>query len=104
MQKIGTRPLIGVKNGKIKPIGIKKVRDIASALFEEFEKRTSEIKLENGIIRVAITHADNLKEAIKLKEMIEKLKNCEIVFVNLIGNIIGGLAGPDAIALAWQYD
>jgi DegV family protein with EDD domain len=101
MQKIGIRPLMGIKDGKIKPIGIKKgVKDIATALFKEFETKIS--KVENKIVEVAITHADNLKEAEKLKEMIEKIKNCEIIFVNLIGNILGGLAGPGAIALAWQ--
>lgn len=102
MQKIGIKLLLGIRNGKIKPIGIKKgVKDIASALFEEFEVKISKLKPDK-IIKVAITHAQNLKEAMKLKEMIEKIKNTEISFINLIGNILGGLAGPGAIALAWQ--
>jgi DegV family protein with EDD domain len=103
MQKIGIRPLLGIKNGKIKPIGIKKgVKDISTALYKEFENKISKVK--NKIVKVAITHADNLTEAIKLKEMIEKIKISEIVFINLIGNILGGLAGPGTLALAWQYD
>lgn len=103
LQKIGIRPLLGIKNGKIKPVGIKRgVRDIATALFKEFEKRIS--KIENKIVRVAITHADNEREAIKLKEMVEKIKNVKISFLNLIGNILGGIAGPGAISLSWQHD
>ncbi|KPJ57535.1 hypothetical protein AMJ49_00190 [Parcubacteria bacterium DG_74_2] len=102
MQKIGVRPLLGVKKGEIKPIGIKKgVKDIATALFKEFETKLSKLK-SNGIIKVAITHADNLKEAIELKEMVQNLKNTEISFINLIGNILGGLTGPGALALTWQ--
>jgi len=102
MQKIGIRPLLGTKNGLIKPVGIVKgVKDIASALFKEFEKRISKVK-KTEKIKVVITHADNSKEAEKLVEMVRKIKNCELVFVNLVGNILGGLAGPGAIALAWQ--
>ena len=102
MQKIGIRPLLGTKNGLIKPVGIVKgVKDIASALFKEFEKRISRVKTTEKI-KVAITHCDNLKETKKLIGMIEKLKNCEVVFINLVGNILGGLAGPGASALAWQ--
>lgn len=105
MQKMGIRPLLGVKRGVIKPVGIKKgVKDIATSLFKEFEARISKIQLKSGIIKVAITHGDNLTEAIRLKEMLERVKNCEIVFVNLIGNVLGGLAGPKTIVLAWQYD
>ena len=102
MQKLGVRPLLGTKNGEIKPIGIKRgVKDIATALFQELEKGISKVKGEEKI-KVVITHADNENEAKKLKTMIEGLKNCEVVFVNLIGNIIGGLAGPGALTLSWQ--
>jgi DegV family protein with EDD domain len=102
MQKIGIRPLLGIKNGKIRPVGIKKTKDIATALFEEFKNKIS--KIEEKIVKIAITHADNLKEAEKLNEMVQKLKNVEISFLNLIGNVLGGLAGPGAIALAWQEE
>jgi len=102
MQKIGIRSLLGIKNGKIRPIGIKKTKDIATALFEEFENKIS--KIEGKIVKIAITHADNLKEVEKLKKMVQKLKNVEISFLNLIGNVLGGLAGPGTIALAWQEE
>jgi len=101
-QKIGIRPLIGVKRGKVKFVGVKKGKEIATCLFKEFESKLSKFKKEK--IKVAITHADNLKEALKLKKMIEKIKNCEIVFINLISEVLGGLAGPGTVALAWQYD
>ena len=101
MQKFGIRPLLGAKNGLIKPIGIKKgVKDLATALFKDFETKISKIK--NKKIHVAITHADNWEEAKKLKELVNKIENAEIVFISLIGNILGGLAGPGALTLGWQ--
>lgn len=101
MQKIGLRPLIAIKRGRIIPIGIKRgAKDMATALFREFESRISKIKDKK--IKVAITHADNLGEAQKLKEMIEGIKNTEVVFMNLICNVLGGVAGPGTIALSWQ--
>ncbi len=103
-QKIGIIPFLGIKKGKIRFLGIKKGKnDIATFLFKEFLNRISRLK-EEKIIKVAITHADNLKEAKKLKEMIEKIKNCKICFVNLIGEVLGTIAGPGALALSWQYD
>ncbi len=102
-QKIGLRPLLGVKEGKIGPIGIKTgVKDLPTALFKELESKTKDFKENDKKIRVAITHGDNLERAQKLKEMIEKnLENVEIVFVNLIDDVLGVLLGPDSLALGW---
>jgi fatty acid-binding protein DegV len=105
MAQFGIRPVLGVKNGKIRPIGIKRgAKDIVSGLYKEFEQRIFKIKEKKGKIKVAIAHADVLEKAEELKEKIEKLKDVEVVYINLIGNILGGLVGPGAIALAWQYD
>lgn len=102
MQKLGFYPLLTLKNGKIKLGKVKKrVKNIASALFEEFESRISKEKDRNEI-RAAITHADNKREAEKLAELIKKIKNCKIEFTNIVGNIVGGLSGPGTIALSWQ--
>jgi fatty acid-binding protein DegV len=102
MQKIGIRPLLGTKEGKIKPIGIKRgAKDVATALFKEFKAKISKFT-KNKKIKVAITHADNSKEAEKLRKMLSLIENCEIVFVNLLGNVLGGLAGPGTVTLAWQ--
>lgn len=103
MEKIGLRPILGIKNGKIKAIGIKKgAKDIPNALFQELKEKTEKLRKQGKKIRVAITHGDNLEGAERLKEMIEKeLSGVEIVFVNLIDDILGILLGPDALVLAW---
>ncbi|MBC7073990.1 DegV family protein, partial [Candidatus Parcubacteria bacterium] len=99
MQNLGFYPLLGIKKGKISLVGVKKnVKDMASALLDEFQKRL-ETKQK---VNVAITHADNESEAKKLANLIKGFKNCEIKFINIIGEIVGGLAGPGAVTLAWQ--
>jgi fatty acid-binding protein DegV len=103
-EKIGLRPMLGVKNGVIKAVGIKtRAKDIPTALFNEFKEKTKKLLSQNKKIRAVITHGDNLEMAQRLKEMIERdLKNTEVAFINLIGNVIGVLAGPDALVLAWS--
>lgn len=103
MQSLGFYPLLGLKKGKIFPVGVKKkVKNIAQALFDEFKNKISRENYKN--LNVAITHADNEKEKKILESLISKVRNCQIKFSNIIGNIVGGLAGPGAIALSWQYD
>lgn len=103
MQKIGFRLIIGIKKGVIKAIGIKAgAKDIPTALFHQFEAKTKQFRNRGKKIRVAITHGDNFEGAQRLKELIEKnLKNTEVVFINLIDNVLGVLVGPDTLILAW---
>ena len=103
MQKIGFRPIIGIKKGVIKAIGIKAgAKDIPTALFHQFEAKTKQFRNQGKKIRVAITHGDNLKGAQRLKEMIKKeLEGTEVAFINLIDNVLGVLVGPDTLILAW---
>jgi len=104
MQKIGVRPVLGVKKGLIKPIGLKsRAKDLPAALFDQLKRKTEKERKKGKKIRVAITHGDNLKETQILKEMIEKeFKEIKISFVNLIDNVLGILVGPDALVLAWM--
>jgi len=104
MQKIGFRPIIGIKKGVIKAIGIKAgAKDIPTALFHQFEAKTKQFRNRGKKIRVAITHGDDPEGARRLKEMIEKeLKGTEVAFINLIDNVLGVLVGPDALILAWS--
>jgi DegV family protein with EDD domain len=103
MQKIGMRPLIGVKNGEVKPVALKmRAKDVPEALFRELEKEIEKIEEKNEI-KVAIGHADNLEGAKKLKELIEEnLKGIEILFLGLIDPIIGVHVGPGTLAIAWS--
>jgi DegV family protein with EDD domain len=45
MQKIGMRPLIGVKNGEVKPVALKmRTKDVPEALFRELKKKLRNLK------------------------------------------------------------
>lgn len=47
MAKIGLKPLIGVKNGEVKAVGIKTgVKDVPTALFKELENQTKKPRKE----------------------------------------------------------
>lgn len=110
MERLGLRPLIGIKKGVIKAVGIKAgAKNIPTALLGEFEERTKKLRKENKKIRVVITHGDNLEMAQKLKEMLEgnferptEGGYPEVAFINLIDNVLGVLVGPDALILAWS--
>jgi len=104
-QKIGLRPLLGMKEGKIGPVGIKMgAKDLPTALFKELESKAKKISKEGRKIKVAITYGDNPARAQKLKEMIENnLPNVEVVFINIIDDALGSLLGPDCLTLAGEF-
>ncbi len=102
-EKMGIRPIIGLVGGRMMVIGIKRnIKDLSSALFENFEKSTRKTREAGKPITVAITHADNPVEANKLKEMVIGLGNVGVAFVNLTCFPIGGHVGPDALILSWN--
>ncbi|HOK35223.1 MAG TPA: DegV family protein [Candidatus Pacearchaeota archaeon] len=106
MQKIGMRPLVGTKDGVVKPVALKvKAKDVPAALFKELKSEIKD-KIEAGKkIIVAISHADNLKGAKKLQQMIEKsLKGARVVFLSLIDPIVGVHGGPNTLLCAWTED
>jgi len=102
MAKRGIRALMTFKNGRLVPSGIKiRAKDTVVVLFNQFEKETQKLRGANKKIRMVITHGDDLESTQRLKEMIEKeSKNIEVAFINIINNIVGVLAGPNALVFA----
>ncbi|MDD5552206.1 MAG: DegV family protein [Candidatus Pacebacteria bacterium] len=103
MAGIGIRPLIGIKSGVVKAVGVRtRVKDVPTALFKELEDQTKKSRKQGKRIRVVITHGDDIKEAEKLKKMIEEgLENTEVAFLNLIDNVLGIITGPGTLFCAW---
>lgn len=93
MQSIGMRPVLGIKDGVIKPTTLKmQAKDTAEALLKEIKG------LKNPKLRISITHGDNLEEALKLKSLIEKdLPESRIEFINFISTVIGAHTGPGTL-------
>jgi len=102
-EKMDIKPLFGLRDGKLTIIGVKKnIKNIPSALFEEFEKATQKIREAGKKVSVAITHADSIGQAEKLKEMVLSLKNTEVAFINPVCFPVGGHIGPDTLILSWN--
>lgn len=99
----GIKPLLGLKGERLTIIGIKRnVKNLADSLCEEFTKRTEKIRKNGQKILVAITHADSIDNAERLKNAVESLNNVKVVFINRLCPTIGGHTGPGAIALSWD--
>ena len=106
MAKAGIRPVLALKNGVLGPAGLKAgAKDIPTGLFKQFETDIKKLKIEDKKIKAVITHGDDLEAAGRLKEMIEKkFGNVEIVFVNILNNVVGAAVGPDALTFGWCED
>ncbi len=104
MGNVGIRPVIGMQKGALKPMGVKfGAKDTAVALAKTIQEKTKKSAAEGQRIRVVITHGDNLAAANRLKGMVEQeIKNSQIIFINLVNNVVGAIAGPDALALSWS--
>jgi DegV family protein with EDD domain len=103
MARLGVRPVLAFKKGVLVPSSLKnRAADTALVLFKQLEKDSEKSMKANKRIRIAITHGDDLKEAYRLKEMAEKhLENIEVLFVNLINDVVGAVTGPGTLAFAW---
>jgi DegV family protein with EDD domain len=102
----GVRPILGFKEGVLKPIGVKTgVKDISEALFQELESKTKKPRQEGKKIKVFISHIINLEGAKKLEKLIkENLNNSEVVLISSVDYIVGSIAGPGLIGLAWYAE
>lgn len=98
-ERMGITPIFGFKDGKLKIVALKKVKELSALLFEEFNKKAD----FNKKITAGITHADDLPEANKLKELLIS-KNINVAFCSLVCLPIGGHIGPGALVLSWSQE
>jgi len=99
MQKIGMRPVLSVKDGVIKPANLRmQAKDTSDALFKQIESVIKKPLSENKSCKIAISHADNLEEAQKLKTLIEdKYPQIKIEFLSITSPVIGCHVGPGTL-------
>jgi len=103
MAKVGFRPVLGIKEGEVKPIALKmKAKNIPEAIFKHFEKKTKAILQPKRRIQAAISYTDKNDEAQKLKELLENSEGVEIIFENILNNVIGCHVGPGSLLLSWR--
>ncbi|MDD2696577.1 MAG: glycerol-3-phosphate acyltransferase [Candidatus Pacebacteria bacterium] len=96
MQKLGIRLVVGLKNGRVKFFGINFGKDVSRILAEKID-----LLRKGREIRAAIGYADNLKEAEKLKEELEKLPKIKVSFVSPVSPVVATHTGPGALLVAF---
>lgn len=94
LQKTGTRPALGIKNGKVSMAGIKFLA------FNRVDAIVKEIKKMTGRVRVAISHADALQEANKLKEELEKIGK-EVLYIGQTTPALVSHGGPGILIVGY---
>jgi DegV family protein with EDD domain len=106
VQKIGLRPVLSVVDGVVKAANFKmQAKDTAEALFKQLDAATNKIIQKGGKIRVVITHFDNLTEAEKLKNLIQKERpQIKIDFINIMGPVIACHTGPGTLLVGYTED
>lgn len=99
MQKIGMRPILTIKDGMVKPSNLKmQAQDTANALFKQLEDVIKKPLAEEKKCRVAISHADNLEQAQRLRSMIEeKYPQVKVEFISITSVVIGAHVGPGTL-------
>jgi len=101
IQKIGIRPLISVKNGKIEKGGICfGAKDLSTAVFKKIKKTSRKARSSGKKIMVVINHCDNKEEAEKLRKKLKEIK-AEVPYMNLVSPVIGVHVGPGTLTAAW---
>lgn len=100
MQKLGMRPILHMEDGVVKPANLKmNAKDISEALFKQFEDRNKESLSKGKTFRVAISHADNITGAERLKSLFENKypSQVKIDFISMTGVFIGSHVGPGTL-------
>jgi len=103
MAQANIRPLLAFKNGSLVPAGIKtNAKDMPTMLYKQLQDDMKKFNKENKKIRVVITHGDDPLGANRLKEMVEtEMGNAQVSFINIINDIVGSIAGPNTLSVAW---
>ena len=96
MQKMGARLLFGLKEGRVKFIGIRFGKDITEILAEEIREKS-----EGKQMIAAIGHADNIESAEHLKNKLEKMGNIEVLFISEVSPVVGVHVGRGTLIVGF---
>ncbi len=97
LQKVGTRPVITIKNGDAVMSGLKFfAKDRIQTLLNEIKKVS-----KKGKVKIAISHADISRE--ELRRLTNGIKEIgsEILYITDITPVVGAHIGPGTILIAY---
>ena len=101
LEKIKLRPIIGIRQGKVKIESLYFGNNLSEILFKEVKTKTKNLMKNNKKILAMISHCDNQEEAEKLKEKLHTI-GIKVIFLKKANPIIASKAGPDTLILAWM--
>ena len=94
---LNVRPILYLRDGKIEPLGLARTRKRGlRQLVSEVQKQLG----DEAPVRVAVTHIQRPDEAQALAEQIETQFQCEELFINETGPVIGSHVGPGFIGFS----
>jgi DegV family protein with EDD domain len=97
LQKTGTRPALGIKNGKISMSGVRLMA------FDRVDAMVREIKKIRGKVKIAISHAGVLEEAMRLKTELEKVGK-EVLYVAQTTPALVVHGGPGLLVVSYYQE
>jgi DegV family protein with EDD domain len=97
LQKTGVRPALGIKNGKISMASIKFLA------FNRVDAMVREIKKMQGKVKVAISHAGVIEEAVRLKNELEKIGK-EVLYITETTPVLVAHGGPGLLIVSYYAE
>lgn len=98
---LNIKPLLHVEGGKLIPLEkIRGKKKLYRRMLDLMEERGAD--LTNQVI--GISHGDDEKSALLLKEMIEERFGTKKFYINLIGAVVASHAGPGTLAVFFLND
>lgn len=101
IKKLKLFPVIEIKNGIFAEGGAFFGKDMSEVLVKKILKTSKKSRKKGKKIMVIIGHADNLKQAEKLKKALKERMSVDIPFINLMPLPIGAILGPGALIVSW---
>lgn len=100
---LNIKPILNVEDGKLFPL--EKVRGknkVYRAMLDLMEDRSKKADLTKEV--VGICHADNLEDAIKLKEIISEKFGVKDFLIGEIGAVVGAHVGPGTVGIFFMEE
>ncbi len=95
---LNIKPILEVLDGKLVPLDkVRGKNNVYKKMLDIMAERGKDADFSNQII--GISHGDDEKAALKLKELVEERFGVKTFIVNIIGAAIGAHSGPGTLAL-----
>ncbi len=93
------KPILGIENGEVTPVT--RVRGGKNAQQRVIQIIREELENPMAPIRVGVFHADALKWAERLRDLLDMNFNCRSIVISQIGPTVGTHCGPGTVGMAY---